>query len=135
MGVTGRFHRDSNSPIRTKSGSNGSPRDRLLGEGGGGLISHLFGPLVHSRPLRTVIKVEQYVLTAARLHRGEETETMDQRRGPETIRTTQTVCRLRRRSMGQNRTDTQGGGGGGKCGRDGEKQQEQLEDGGEAGQS
>lgn len=34
-------------------------------------VSHLFRPLVHSWPLRTVIKVEQYVLTAARLHRGE----------------------------------------------------------------
>ncbi len=32
--------------------------------------SHLFRPLVHSWPLRTVIKVEQYVLTAVRLHRG-----------------------------------------------------------------
>lgn len=34
-------------------------------------ISHLFRPFVHSWPLRTVIKVEQYVLTAARLHRRE----------------------------------------------------------------
>lgn len=103
--------------------------------GEGGSISHLFGPLVHSRPLRTVIKVEQYVLTAARLHRGEETETMDQRRGPETICTTQTVCRLRRRSMGPGRRNgrteqTHKEDGDGKYGRDGEKQQEQLEDGG-----
>lgn len=37
------------------------------------LVSHLFGPLVHSWPLRTVIKVEQYVLTAARLQRRETT--------------------------------------------------------------
>lgn len=92
----------------------------------GGAISHLFGPLVHSRPLRTVIKVEQYVLTAARLHRGEETETMDQRRGPETIRATQTVCRLRRRSMGPGRWNgrteqTRKEEGDGKYGRDGEK--------------
>lgn len=34
-------------------------------------VSHLLGPLVHSRPLRTVIKVEQYVLTATRLQRGD----------------------------------------------------------------
>lgn len=47
--------------------------------------SHLFRPLVHSWPLRTVIEVEQYVLTAAGLHRGEETEPVGQRRGAETI--------------------------------------------------
>lgn len=34
--------------------------------------SHLFWSLVHSWPLRTVVKVEQYVLTAAGLHREEE---------------------------------------------------------------
>lgn len=50
--------------------------------------SHLFGPLVHSWPLRTVIEVEQYVLTAAGLHRGEETEPVGQRQGAETIRKT-----------------------------------------------
>lgn len=33
MGITGRFHRDSNSPIRTKSSSNGSLRDRMLRRG------------------------------------------------------------------------------------------------------
>lgn len=48
-------------------------------------VSHLFRPLVHSRPLRTVIKVEQYVLTASRLHRGKHTERRDQRGGGETV--------------------------------------------------
>lgn len=47
--------------------------------------SHLFRPLVHSWPLRTVIEVEQDVLTATGLHRGEETEPLGQRRGAETI--------------------------------------------------
>lgn len=47
--------------------------------------SHLFRSLVHSWPLRTVIEVEQYVLTAAGLHRGEETEPVGQGRGAETI--------------------------------------------------
>lgn len=48
-------------------------------------VSHLFRPLVHSRPLRTVIKVEQYVLTASRLQRGKHTERRDQRGGRETV--------------------------------------------------
>lgn len=34
-------------------------------------FSHLFRPLVHSWPLRTVVEVEQYVLTAAGLRREE----------------------------------------------------------------
>lgn len=52
-------------------------------------VSHLFRPLVHSWPLRTVIKVEQYVLTATRLHRGEtereNRECIDPRGGSETV--------------------------------------------------
>lgn len=55
------------------------PREMVIPE------SHLFRSFVHSWPLRTVIEVEQYVLTAAGLHRGEETEPVGQGRGAETI--------------------------------------------------
>lgn len=69
---------------------------RLPGRPGDLQDSHLFGPLVHSRPLRTVIEVEENVLTAAGLQGGEETEPLGQRRGgAETIPKTKkkNVCK------------------------------------------